>query len=308
MLTTILIAIILFQFAVVLWLLFGNLQRTEVSTPVSHNSPKTVAKFYNETTDKFLAVYGEIIQAFRTNNVQDYLNYTIQSMQLKPGMKAIDAGCGVCGPACHFASAVDNLKIEAITVSEVQVEKSKEKIAEQNLQDSINVRVGDYHQLHEIFAKESADRVYFLESFGHSNDKTKAIFASYEVLKPGGKIYIKDLFLRESNNQWEQQRINEIATQINAAYEYQIADLHEVVSALRKTGFLIDFIRPPQVERDKFEHLTISNDFQNLFNIGKIESWDDYVFPIDFYEILATKPEHTTAEDMHLYFMNRKDK
>jgi hypothetical protein len=114
------------------------------------------------------------------------------------------------------------------------------------------------------------------------------------------------LFLRESENEWEQQRINAIGEQINVAYEYQIADLHEVVSAMRQKGFLIEFIRPPQVERDKFESLTISNDFQNLFNIGKIESWDDYVFPIDFYEILAEKPVHNTVEDMHLYFMNKK--
>ena len=78
-----------------------------------------------------------------------------------------------------------------------------------------------------------------------------------------------------------------------------------MVSALRKRGFLIEFVRPPQVERDKFEHLTISNDFQNLFDIGKIDSWDDYVFPIDFYEILAEKPAFDSHEQMYLYFMNR---
>jgi len=307
MLYAILATIIFFQFAVVIWLLLNKQQPTIKAFAASNNTPQSVSKFYNETTDKFIAVYGEIIQAFRTNNVEDYLNYTIQSMQLKDGMTAIDAGCGVCGPACHFASAVNDLKIEALTVSEVQVEKSKEKIAERNLQSQINVQLGDYHQLNKIFDKESADRVYFLESFGHSNDKKKVIHAAYDVLKPGGKIYIKDLFLRESENEWEQQRINAIAQQINAAYEYQIADLHEVVSALRQSGFLIEFIRPPQVERDKFESLTISNDFQNLFNIGKIESWDDYVFPIDFYEILAEKPVFNTVEDMHLYFMNKKE-
>ena len=306
MLYAILAAIIVFQFAVVVWLLLNKKQTSVKAFAASGNTPQSVSKFYNETTDKFIAVYGEIIQAFRTNNVEDYLNYTVQSMQLKAGMRAIDAGCGVCGPACHFAAVVGDIKIEAVTVSEVQVEKSREKIAERNLQAQVNVRLGDYHKLNQIFEKESADRVYFLESFGHSNDKRKVINAVYDVLKPGGKIYIKDLFLRESDNEWEQQRINAIGEQINVAYEYQIADLHEVVSAMRQRGFLIEFIRPPQVERDKFESLTISNDFQNLFNIGKIESWDDYVFPIDFFEILAEKPVHNTVEDMHLYFMNKK--
>jgi cyclopropane fatty-acyl-phospholipid synthase-like methyltransferase len=307
MLYAILITIIVFQFAVVAWLLLNKKQTSVKAFAASSNTPQSVSKFYNETTDKFIAVYGEIIQAFRTNDVSDYLNYTVASMQLKSGMTAIDAGCGVCGPACHFATTVSDVKINAITVSEVQAQKSKEKTVERNLQSQVNVSVGDYHKLDEIFEKESTDRVYFLESFGHSNDKKKVIDTVYNVLKPGGKMYIKDLFLRESENEWEQHRINAIAEQINTAYEYQIADLHEVVSAIRQKGFLVEFIRPPQVERDKFEHLTISNDFQNLFNIGKIESWDDYVFPIDFYEILAEKPVYNTAEDMHLYFMNKKN-
>lgn len=302
----VLLSVIAFQLGLVFWLLLRKQPLRNSDKPESSATPRSVADFYNQTTDKFLAVYGEVIQAFRTTNVEDYLSYTIQSMQLKPGMKAIDAGCGVCGPACYFAAQVHGVKIDAITVSQVQALKSKEKIAEKHLQANVRVQVGDYHKLHELFEKNSFDRVYFLESFGHSNNKTKAIQAAYQVLKPGGKVYIKDLFLRESANEWEQARINAIATQINHAYHYQIADLHEVISAMRRQGFLIEFIRPPQVERDKFEHLTISNDFQNLFNIGKIETWEDYVFPIDFFEILAEKPPYNTAQDMHLYFMNRK--
>ncbi len=300
-----LIAIIVFQFLLIGWLLLRITESPIQAKAPSFNTPQSVANFYNESTDKFLAVYGEIIQAFRTNNVDDYLKYTAESMQLKEEMKVIDAGCGVCGPACFFAQNIKGLQIEALTVSEIQVEKSKQKIAERELLQQVNVIKGDYHLLNEIFEKESADRVYFLESFGHSNNKPKAINAAWEVLKPGGKLYIKDLFLRESADEWEQQRINDIAGQINNAYEYQIADMYEVLKAIRRTGFLIEFIRPPQVERDKFEHLTISNDFQNLFNVGKIESWDDYVFPIDFFEILAEKPTFNIEEDMHLYFMNR---
>lgn len=306
MLYAILTAILIFQLLIVAWLLFLLKGKPTKAGAPATTTPESVAQFYNETTDKFLAVYGEIIQAFRTNNVEEFLAYTAESMQLKPGMRVVDAGCGVCGPACYFASATPDLKIEAITVSGEQVTKGNEKINERGLVEKIKITQGDYHLLNHLYPAESFDRVYFLESFGHSNDKEKAIRASWDILKPGGKLYIKDLFLRECENEWEQLRVNTIAGQINKAYQYQIGDLHEVISALRKKGFLIEFIRPPRVERDKFEHLTISNDFQNLFNIGKIESWDDYVFPIDFYELLAEKPSFNTQEEMHLYFMNRK--
>lgn len=264
-----------------------------------------VKDFYNATTDKFLQVYGEIIQAFRTNDVSDYLNYTIESAQLHNGQHIIDAGCGVAGPACYFAQQLPEIKIESCTISDVQAEKATIKIAERKLQNQVSVTLGDYHNLPELFSANTFDRVIFLESFGHSKNKTLAIESAFNVLKPGGKLYIKDLFVRESNNEWEQLRINHICEQINKGYAYQVGDIHQVFSAIRKQGFMLNFIRPPQVDLSQFEHLSISNEFQNLFNISKIDSWDDYVFPIDFYEILAEKPKEVKAEEMHLYHMNR---
>jgi cyclopropane fatty-acyl-phospholipid synthase-like methyltransferase len=272
---------------------------------IATNTPERVAAFYNQTTDKFLQVYGEIIQAFRTTNVEDYLQYTLKSAGFSSKMKMIDAGCGICGPATYFAQQLSGLEINACTISKVQAQLGNEKIAEKNVAAQVKVTLGDYHKLDELFENDAYDRVIFLESFGHSNDKSKAIKAAWKVLKPGGKLYIKDLFIRETDKDWEQLRINHICGQINAAYEYQIIDLNEIVSTIRKQGFIINFIRPPQVELSLFEHLSISNEFLNLFNIGKIESWDDYIFPIDFFEILVEKPPFNAEEQKHLYVMNR---
>lgn len=264
-----------------------------------------VSDFYNATTDKFLAVYGEIIQAFRTNDVTDYLNYTIQSAQLKNGLHIIDAGCGVAGPACYFAEKLPEISIEACTISDVQAKLAKEKVTERNVQDRVKISLGDYHKLPELFSKNSFDRVIFLESFGHSKNKALAIESAFKMLKPGGKLYIKDLFVRESKNEWEQLRINHICEQINRGYAYEVGNIHEVFSAIRKQGFNLNFIRPPQVDLTQFEHLSISNDFQNLFNIAKIDSWDGYVFPVDFYEILAEKQTEPSPDELHLYHLNR---
>jgi cyclopropane fatty-acyl-phospholipid synthase-like methyltransferase len=264
-----------------------------------------VADFYNATTDKFLQVYGEVIQAFRTKNVEDYLEYTIVSAELQNGQHILDAGCGVCGPAIYFAQQLPQITIEACTISPVQVEIAINKIAEKNVSDRVKVTCGDYHFLQDLYAAEQFDRVLFLESFGHSKNKTLAIEAAKKVLKPGGKIYIKDLFVRESEDEWEQLRIHQICEQINRAYAYEVGNLYQVVSALRRKGFIVHYIRIPQIELSAFEHLSISNEFQNLFDIGKIESWDGYIFPIDFYEILAEKPSFHPWEQMHLYHLNK---
>jgi len=264
-----------------------------------------VKDFYNATTDKFLQVYGEVIQAFRTNDVTDYLDYTIQSAGLENGQLIIDAGCGVAGPASYFAQKMPGLKVEACTISDVQADLAQKKVSEKGVEDRVKVTLGDYHLLPSLFPENYFDRVIFLESFGHSKNKELAIESAFKVLKPGGKLYIKDLFERESDDEWEQLRIQQICEQINEGYAYEVGNIHQVFSAIRKQGFVLNYIRPPQVDLTQFEHLSISNEFQNLFNIAKIESWDGYVFPIDFYEILAEKPPFSTPEEMHLYYLNR---
>lgn len=264
-----------------------------------------VKEFYNSTTDKFLEVYGEIIQAFRTKDVDKYLTYTAENLKIDKGMQLLDAGCGVGGPAVFFAKNYPEISIQACSISEVQIQKAQEKIAQANLQDRVFAKCCDYHKIDEEYALESFDRVYFLESFGHSPDKKTLLHAAWNVLKPGGQVYVKDLFQREVSNEWEQHYIDKICEDINQAYKYHIGSLYETLSILRKKGFIIKFIKTPEVVLDEFEHLSISNEFQNLFDIGKIDSWDDYVFPIDFFEILAEKPIVPNEEERHLYFLNK---
>jgi ubiquinone/menaquinone biosynthesis C-methylase UbiE len=271
----------------------------------SINNAEKVRAFYNQNTDNFIAVYGEIIQAFRTTNVNDFLDYTIKSNNLKSGERVLDAGCGICGPAIYFAQHISSIQIEACTISDIQVEKSQVNIEKRNLNDQINVTRADYHDIVKIYGKEQFDSVYFLESFGHSTQKNILVDACWDVLKPGGRLYIKDLFKRLSNDEWEQLRINQICKDIEVGYEYDIADLSDVLNTIRSKGFILSFVKVPEVDITQFEQLTISNDFQNLFNIAKIDSWDDYIFPIDFYEILAIKPAINNLENIHLYFMNK---
>ncbi len=301
-----LLAIIVIQLIIMLWLVVKDEPSPTKAEKISLNNAAQVATFYNETTNKFLEVYGEIIQAFRTNDVSVYLNYTIQNAELKDGQKILDAGCGVGGPACYFASRL-NVEIEGITISTVQVEKSKEIIAAKDLKGKVNIQQGDYHRIDKIYGKENFDRILFLESFGHSDNKPLLIEKCFSALKPGGILYIKDLFVREHPNAEDGKKIDRIVDEINKAYCYHVADLHEVLATLRRLNFILLFIKTPEVKTGEFEHLSISNDFQNLFDIAKIISWEDYVFPIDFYEIKVMKPPFDLNEQKYLYFLNRPE-
>jgi SAM-dependent methyltransferase len=274
--------------------------------PAPKHTAADVGVFYNSTTDKFLKVYGETIQAFRTNDVKDYLDYTIASAELRDGQHILDAGCGVGGPASYFASVLD-IQVEGITISGVQEEKSKEVIASKSLRGSVHVRQGDYHCMDEIYGRDVFDRIIFLESFGHSPDQTMLIEKAFQALKPGGILYIKDLFKRQYANEEEGRKINATIEAINRAYCYNVADLNEVLSAMRRLNFILLSVKTPEIKIAEFEHLNISNDFQELFDIARIISWEDYIFPIDFYEIKVMKPPFDITGQKHLYFLNRPE-
>ena len=268
----------------------------------SDSKAADVGDFYNRTTDDFIKVYGEVIQAFRTRNLDNLLDYQIEAMGLEKGMTAIDAGCGICGPATYFA-AKTGAEIKAVTVSEVQVEKSRENIAAQSLEGLVSVQHGDYHRLEEYFPADGADLVYFLESFGHSHDKGAALDAAWKVLKPGGKLYIKDLFLKEPLEAGHVGVMQREVDRINAAYHYHIADLYAVLAHLRKTGWILAALKTIDLPLEDFENLSISNDFQELTGIGRIDSWADYIFPVEFYELVCLKPWTDPAVGNSRYFL-----
>jgi len=295
------------------WAFFGKRKQTLARKPHAETgalpppaaaTPRDVAEFYDQHTDKFLEVYGEIIQAFRTNRVTDYLDYTMRNAELKDGQRIIDAGCGVGGPAIHFARQLE-VHIEGVTISPVQARQAKEKVKANNLADKIHITCADYHDINKIFEPGSFDRVLFLESFGHSDDKDRLIGSAWQVLQPGGILYIKDLFERAHPNPEDGARISRIVRDINDNYRYNIADLNRVLTRIRQIGFILQFVKTPEVEIDQFEHLSISLKFQELFGIGHIESWEDYVFPVDFYEIKCRKPDFNPEQSKELFFMNR---
>lgn len=263
---------------------------------------QSVGEFYNINHDAFIQVYGEIIQAFRTNNLENILNYQIEQIGLKEEHRVLDAGCGVCGPARYFANNV-GCSIDAISISEKQVDVSKELIEIEKLSDKIKVQRHDYHEVDMLFDKETFDKIYFLESFGHSLDKEKLLKSMWKILKPGGEIYIKDLFRRISKNWFVQRKIDSEIDKINKAYYYDVADLSEFVDLVRKIGFVIVFIKTIDIPLEDFENLSISNEFQELTGIAKIDNWEKYIFPIDFFEVKLYKPEYDIEKGKHRYFL-----
>ena len=110
------------------------------------------------------------------------------------GDRILDAGCGVGGPAIAIAQAFD-AQVLGFTVSPAQTRTASRLLAEAGLVGRVWVTLADYHYL--PVPDGSVDRVLFLESCGYSPDRGRLFAEAARAVRPGGTIYVKDVFRHE---------------------------------------------------------------------------------------------------------------
>jgi SAM-dependent methyltransferase len=264
-----------------------------------------VGRFYDTHHDAFMRVYGDVIQAFRTRDLKSLLDYQMRSIGLQPGQRVLDAGCGVGAPAVHFARHAQ-VQVDAITISEKQCDAARRRVEGEGLAGRVRVVCGDYHRLADHFPTQAYDVVYFLESFGHSRAKDHLVAVCWEMLKPGGVLYVKDLFRRIPLRPEHAARIEHEIRKIDEAYRYQVGDLNAFLDQARGRGFILSSIKTVDLDLEDFEDLALSNEFQELTGIARIEGWADYVFPVDFFEARLTKPEFALEERLDRHFLQQR--
>ena len=263
---------------------------------------RSVGQFYNQNHEHFLEEYGQVIQAFRTKDVNGLLDYQRHSMGLREGLRLLDAGCGVAAPAVYFASQI-KLNIDAVTISQKQYEAALGNVAEAGVGSRVKIVCGDYHRLPDLLPPGTYDGVYFLESFGHSRDKKHLLDVCWTMLKPGGFLYIKDLFRKVPLAPEHTAVIDREIRKIDTAYHYEVANLNDVLDWIRGKGFMLEFLKSIALKPEDFENLDISNIFQELTGIATIDNWAEYVFPVDFFEIKCIKPDFDLSERPDRHFL-----
>lgn len=216
---------------------------------IKNPNTNAIEKYYDAETVNYLSTYGKLIQAARPASDIDLINQLSDSIGFEDGMRVLDAGCGVCGPAVEFAK-IKQLKIEAITISEVQVRESKKLIKDNNLTDHINVFKGDFAELDSLFAHDSFDKIYFLETLGYANDYKKVLANSVKVLKTGGSIYIKDFFEAPTLTIKNKKNQKTFIEQTRIEYHYKIHNTIDIISTLIKLGLYIEFIKSFDIKED----------------------------------------------------------
>jgi len=109
----------------------------------------------------------------------------VREAGIGPGLRALDVGCGVGGPACHIARTT-GARVTGITISPTQVRIARRLFRRAGLERRCEVVLGDAMQM--SFDSQSFDVVYAIESACHMPNKEHFFAECARVLADGGTL------------------------------------------------------------------------------------------------------------------------
>eukprot|EP01036_Dinobryon_divergens_P030848 gene30848-40156_t len=203
-----------------------------------------VNHFYNLVTDFYEWGWGQSFHfAPRFHNetfvesIKRAEYHLCSRLGLKPGMKVLDAGCGVGGPMRNIA-VFSGASIEGITINEYQVKIGNKYNGQNLLQDRCKSVQGDFQQL--PWADGYFDCAYEIEATCHSPDRVITFTEIARVLKQGGRFAGYDWVVtdRYNPNDKDHVRIKEGIEVGNGLPT--LATPEHIVECLEKSGFEVE--------------------------------------------------------------------
>jgi len=112
-------------------------------------------------------------------------HYLSAQMNLRPGMRVLDVGCGVGGPAREIAQFSD-AHITGLNNNDFQIQRARKYALKAGLENQVEFVKGDFMKLSEQFGENYFDAVYAIEATVHAPSWEGVYSEIFKVLKPGG--------------------------------------------------------------------------------------------------------------------------
>ncbi|XP_043931612.1 phosphomethylethanolamine N-methyltransferase-like isoform X2 [Protopterus annectens] len=135
-------------------------------------------------------------QGFVSTGGQETTKEFLALLNLQPGQKVLDVGCGIGGGDIYMAKAY-GVEVLGIDLSSNMVEIAMERTVDEDV-PLVQYEIGDATK--RVFPEHSFDVIYSRDTILHISDKFALFQKFYSWLKPGGKLLISDYCCGEK--QW----------------------------------------------------------------------------------------------------------
>ena len=156
-----------------------------------------------------------------------------ERLNIQPGQKILDAGCGVGGASLWLAPRTE-AHFTGISVSQVHVHDAQRYAMERGITGQTEFLLADYTRT--PFPDNHFDSVFGIESFCHAYPDPRSLYREmWRVLKPGGRMLISDgVIAREPETAVEQKWTEQFC------YGFRMSgwcSVDEIQKYLAETGF-----------------------------------------------------------------------
>ncbi|KAI1433350.1 sterol 24-C-methyltransferase [Xylaria sp. CBS 124048] len=147
-------------------------------------------QYYNLATDLYEYGWGQSFHFCRYaigesfyKAIARHEHYLAHQIGIKEGMKVLDVGCGVGGPAREIAKFT-GAHVTGLNNNDYQIQRATHYAHKEGLSNQLAFVKGDFMQMD--FPDNTFDAVYAIEATVHA-PKLEGVYSEiYRVLKPGG--------------------------------------------------------------------------------------------------------------------------
>ncbi|GGS06423.1 cyclopropane-fatty-acyl-phospholipid synthase [Streptomyces aureoverticillatus] len=133
----------------------------------------------------YSCAYWESPESTLEDAQRDKLELIARKLDLKPGMRLLDVGCGWGSMAVH-AAREHGVSVVGVTLSQEQAAYARKRIAQEGLTDRIEIRVQDYRDVRDG-PYDAISSIGMAEHVGAERYREYATDL-HALLKPGGRL------------------------------------------------------------------------------------------------------------------------
>ncbi|KAJ6153662.1 Sterol 24-C-methyltransferase [Penicillium chermesinum] len=177
--------------------------------------------------------YGEPFQ----QAIARHEHYLAMRTGITEGMKVLDVGCGVGGPAREIVKFTD-AHVTGLNNNDYQIDRATHYAVKQGLSDKMTFVKDDFMQMK--FPDNTFDAVYAIEATVHAPELVGVYSEIFRVLKPGGKFGVYEwLMTDEYNNDDPEHRRIRLGIEQGDGISNMVR-VSEGLKAFQDAGFILE--------------------------------------------------------------------